>query len=234
MCDKNFRDEQLILNEASRQNESINKFTKCYNEECGSNTDCKCMMTGGASNCELRLDSSIVDSGPDINLMIDVKNKQKILTIENITISGKWIEFWFKEDKKYEDVLNEYFEPNGEKRETWLKCCKGDVLQRAAKQAGIDNYSYPTDCIGMQCIWDGESLIRIIPTKYKLGENICPIEIEAIDTDCASCTGCSFIPICCSEIDPEHHDLFKFFYTKNMGVVECGNGIVFKIIVKQG
>lgn len=73
---------------------------------------------------------------------------KKTLTITRTNIAGKWMEFWFKEERK------ELYEGHdGEMYEGWLHCCKAYMFQERINEAQLYDYVQNNGTVGLITVW---------------------------------------------------------------------------------
>lgn len=78
----------------------------------------------------------------------------KELTIKELNISGKWLEFWVEEETRLEKIFD--YEENkltNEDYEAWTYSCKTYMFEEAITKAGLDDYVYNNGRIGLKVVW---------------------------------------------------------------------------------
>lgn len=78
---------------------------------------------------------------------------EKILTIEKVNFIGKWVEFWFDEEKKYTDVLDDNYKPTGEEEEIWSECSKAYILWNAVEKSKLTDDVHNNGFVGKKLKW---------------------------------------------------------------------------------
>lgn len=113
-----------------------------------------------------------------------------IYTIRKINFSGKYVEYWFEEEEKYTDVLDDDYKPTGDKELTWSHSSKNYMFEQCIDDAGLreqvimDGYN---SLIGYQLEWKGDPVKFVIEKEefeysFKLDKEInscydCPIPV---------------------------------------------------------
>lgn len=83
--------------------------------------------------------------------------EEKVLTISKINFIDKWVEFWFDEEKKYQEIFDDEGNPTGEKSEQWLHCDKAGLLWDEVEKSNISNSIHNHGFVGKKVKWVYES-----------------------------------------------------------------------------
>lgn len=73
---------------------------------------------------------------------------KKTLTITQTSFSGKWMEFWFKEEQG--ELMQGY---DGEMYESWVHSCKPYVFQEKINEAQLGKYLQNNGAVGLITTW---------------------------------------------------------------------------------
>jgi hypothetical protein len=73
---------------------------------------------------------------------------RKTLTIIQTNYSGKWMEFWFKEEQG--EIIQGYV---GEKHESYLHSCKPYVFQEKINEAQLGKHLQNNGAVGLITTW---------------------------------------------------------------------------------
>lgn len=86
--------------------------------------------------------------------------KTKIRTISDINFTGKWVEYWFEEEKdiRYDEYL-------GEDKDNWINSTKNYMLENLVNEADLERHIYRHGYVGLKTEWEDDgvnwNLLRI-------------------------------------------------------------------------